>query len=96
MGMNGGTGFHHKAVKSEPAGGHFNASVNMARARLCRLSKHFVADALKGDAAFWKSPAGFSEHVLMVPTGLGRPSLILSRASKVTMRGNIKEGVTRE
>lgn len=50
--MNGGTGFHHKAVKSEPAGGHFNTSVNIMRAHLCRLSKHYIARALKSDAAF--------------------------------------------
>lgn len=49
--MNGGTGFHHKAVKSEPVGGHFNTSVNIMRAQLCRLSKHYIAHALKGDAA---------------------------------------------
>lgn len=29
--MNGGTGFHHKAVKGELAGGHFNSSVNIMR-----------------------------------------------------------------
>lgn len=57
MGMNSGTGFHHKAVKGEPAGGHFNGSVNIMRSHLCRLSKQYIADALKEvvPAAFWKS-----------------------------------------
>lgn len=31
VGRNGGTGFHHKAVKGESAGGHFNSSVNIMR-----------------------------------------------------------------
>lgn len=30
--MNGGIGFHHKAAKSKPTGGHFNSSVNIIRA----------------------------------------------------------------
>lgn len=45
--MNSGTGFHQKAVKGEPAGGHFNSSVNSVRSHHCRLSKQYIADALK-------------------------------------------------
>lgn len=71
--MNGGTGFHHKAVKSEPVGGHFNTSVNIMRAQLCRLSKHYIAYALKGDAAFVERSGGFLRTLMTVPTRFGHP-----------------------
>lgn len=91
MGMNGGTGFHHKAVKGKPAGGHFNSSVNIMRSHLCRLSKQYIADALKGgDGRFLEKPGGFLRTPLMVPTGFGHlPSLSLSSIAKITMRGKI-------
>lgn len=96
VGMNGGTGFHHKAVKGEPAGGHFNSSVNIIRSRLCQLSKQYIADTLKGsDGCFLERPSGFLRTPLMVPTGLGHlPVLILSGVSKVTMRRKTTEGDT--
>ena len=74
--MNGGTGFHHKAVKGEPAGGHFNSSVNTMRSHLCRLSKQHIADPLKGgDGYFLERPAGFLRTPLTVPTGFWTRSL---------------------
>lgn len=96
VGMNGGTGFHHKAVKGEPAGGHFNSSVNIIRSRLCQLSKQYIAETLKGsDGCFLERPSGFLRTPLMVPTGLGHlPVLILSGVSKVTMRRKTTEGDT--
>lgn len=55
MGMNSARGYHHKAVKGKPAGGHFNSSVNIVRSRFCRLSKQYIEDALKSsNGAFWK------------------------------------------
>lgn len=90
MGMNGGTGFHHKAVKGETAGGHFNSSVNTMRSHLCRLSKQYIAGALKScDGSFLERLAGFLRTPLMVPTGFGHvPSLILSSESKVAIKVN--------
>lgn len=65
MGMNGGTGFHHKAVKGKPAGGHCNSSVNNVRSHPCRLSKQYIAEALKGgDGCFLERPGGrFSQNI---------------------------------
>lgn len=84
--MNGGTGFHHKAVKGKPAGGHFNSSVNIMRSHLCRLSKQYIADALKGgDGCFLERPGGFLRTPLMVPTGFGH---LLSSVAKVTIQRN--------
>lgn len=60
VGMNGGTGFHHKAEEDEPVGGHFNSSVNTMRSHLCRLSKHYIADTLKGgDGCFLEKAGAF-------------------------------------
>lgn len=67
--MNGCRGFHHKAVKAQSAGGHFNGGVNIVRSRLCRLGKQHVANALKGvDGGFLQTPSQnaflvFSEHL---------------------------------
>lgn len=72
MGMNGDTGFHHKAVKGKLAGGHFNSIVNIVRSYLCRLSKQYIAEALKGgNGCFLERPGGFLRTPLMVPTGFG-------------------------
>lgn len=87
MGMNGGTGFHHKAVKGEPAGGHFNSSVNIMRSHLGRLSKHYIA--LKGGCLL-ERVGGFLRTTLIVPTEFGRlPSSVLYSVSKVTIKGKI-------
>lgn len=98
MGMNGGTGFHHKAAKGESVGGHFNSSVNIMRSHLCRLSKQYIADTLKGsDGCFLERHSGFLRTLLMVPTGFGHlPFLTMSSESKVNTRGEITEGDTRE
>lgn len=70
--MNGGRGFHHKAVKGKLAGGHFNSSVNIVRSHLCRLNKEYIADALKGsEGCFLERLGGFLRTSLMVPTGFG-------------------------
>lgn len=71
--MNGGRGFHHKVVKGQSAGGHFNGSVNVVRSHLCRLSKQYVANALKGvDSSFLQTPVGSLRTPLIVPAGFGR------------------------
>ena len=89
--MNGGTGFHHEAVKGEPTGGHFNSSVNIMRSHLCRLSKQYTADTLKGgEGCILERHSGFLRTPSPVPRGFGhRPCLILSSVSKVTIRGKI-------
>lgn len=96
--MNGGTGFHHKAVKGESAGGHFNSSVNIMRSHLCRVSKQYIADTLKGsEGCILERHSGFLRTPLLVPRGFGHlPFLILSSVSKVTIRGKITEGDMRE
>ena len=91
MGMNGGTGFHHKAEKHETVGGHFNSSVNTLSSHLCRLSKQYIADTLKGgDDCFLEKADSFLRRPLIVPTDFGLlPSFVLHRASKVTVTGEM-------
>lgn len=83
MGMNGGGGFHHKAVKGQSAGGHFNGSVNTGRSHLCRLSKQDAANALKGvDGGSLRTPVGLLRTPLIAPAGFGRVPPLNSKQSK--------------
>lgn len=58
MGMNGGTGFHHKAVKGKPAGGHFNSSVNITRSLPLSTQQTVYRRLLSGKAR-WVSQNTF-------------------------------------
>lgn len=93
MGLNGGRGFHHKAVKGQSAGGHFNGSVNIVRSHLCRLSKqHGAKKKTPWKAAFCKRLLVFSEQLWERQQGLDVfPRQILSSGSKVTMTGDRSE-----
>lgn len=71
--MNGGRGFHHKAVKGQSAGGHFNGGANIVRSHLCRLSKQHIANALKGvNSGFLQMAVALLRTPLIVPAGFGR------------------------
>ncbi len=75
--MNGGTGFHHKAVKGKPAGGHFNSSVNIVRSPpLSTQQTVYIADALKGgDGCFLERAWWFSQNAFDAANRLWTSSL---------------------
>lgn len=70
VGLNGGTGFLHKAAEGQSVGGRFNSSVNnIRRSHLCRLSKQRVAERLW--RRFLERCCGFLRTANMLPTSLG-------------------------
>lgn len=90
--MNGGTGFHHKAGEDEPAGGHFNSSVNTVRSHLCRLSKQYITHSEReGGLLSSKGGEGGSQNTFLnLPTDFGHlPWLVRRSVSKVTKEGEM-------
>lgn len=77
VGMNGGTGFRHKAAKGKPAGGLFNSSVNIMRSPpLSTQQTVYIADTLKGgDGCFLERPGGFSQNTFGAANRLWTSSL---------------------
>ena len=97
VGMNGGAGFRHKAVKGESAGGHFNSSVNTTRSHLSATQQ--TADRRRSERR-WRLLSGraqrLSENVFEGANRLWTSFLIPSGVSRVTRRGKITEGDTRQ